>query len=190
MKTDLSKYDNSWYQPGSKLKTTLWYFINALFFLNPLNPVSVIKVKLLRLFGARIGEGVVIKPGVNIKYPWKLEIGNHCWIGEKVWIDNLGEMKIGNNVCLSQGAMLLCGNHNYKKPTFDLIVKDITLEDGVWIGAQAVVCPGVVCRSHSILAVNSVATKDMEPYIIYQGNPAVEVRKRIKDKEEITTATF
>lgn len=190
MKTDLSKYDNSWYQPGSKLKTTLWYFVNAVFFLNPLNPVSGIKVKLLRLFGAKIGEGVVIKPGVNIKYPWKLEIGDHCWIGEKVWIDNLGLVNIGDNVCLSQGAILLCGNHNYKKPTFDLIVKDIILEDGVWIGAQSVVCPGVVCSSHSILTVNSVATKDMEPYIIYQGNPAVEVKKRTHNIEGVSATNL
>lgn len=161
------------------MKTTLWYFVNVLFFINPLNPVSGIKVKLLRLFGAKIGTGVVIKPGVNIKYPWKMEIGNYCWIGEKVWIDNLGKVTIGNNVCISQGAMLLCGNHNYKKSTFDLIVKDIFLEDGVWIGAQSVVCPGVICKSHSILVINSVANKDLGPYSIYQGNPAVKVRERI-----------
>jgi len=187
-KTDLSKYDKSWYQPGGKLKTTLWYFVNVLFFLNPLNPISGLKVKLLRLFGAKIGNGVVIKPGVNIKYPWKLEIGNHAWIGEKVWIDNLGLVKIGNNVCISQGAMLLCGNHNYKKSTFDLIVKGIVLEDGVWIGAQSVVCPGVVCKSHSILAVSSVANKDLEAYTVYQGNPAVKSRERIKD--EIATSAI
>lgn len=180
MQTDLSKYNNSWYQPGSKIKTTLWYFVNVLFFLNPLNPVSGIKVRLLRQFGAKIGAGVVIKPGVNIKYPWYLTIGNHCWIGEKVWIDNLGQVTIGSNVCISQGAMLLCGNHNYKRSTFDLIVKEIMLEDGVWIGAQSVVCPGVVCYSHSILSVSSVANKNLEPYSIYQGNPAVKVRDRMK----------
>ena len=178
MRTKLSKYDNSWYKPGGKLKILLWYFINILFFQNSLNPSSGIKVTLLKLFGAKIGKGVVIKPGVNIKYPWQLQIGNHCWIGEKVWIDNLGKVQIGNNVCISQGAMLLCGNHNYKKPTFDLIVKDIILEDGVWIGAQSVVCPGVICKDHSILSVNSVANKDMESYKVYQGNPAVKVRQR------------
>ncbi|MDX1760964.1 MAG: WcaF family extracellular polysaccharide biosynthesis acetyltransferase [Christiangramia sp.] len=186
MKTDLSSYNNNWYKPGSKLKILLWYFINVIFFQNSLNPSSGLKVVLLKLFGARIGEGVVIKPGVNIKYPWKLEIGNHSWIGEKVWIDNLAEVKIDSNVCLSQGAMLLCGNHNYKKPAFDLIVKDIVLEDGVWIGTKSVVCPGVVCRSHSILAVSSVANKDLNAYKVYQGNPAVAVRERIK--EEIATS--
>ncbi|MFV9484004.1 WcaF family extracellular polysaccharide biosynthesis acetyltransferase [Christiangramia sp. ASW11-125] len=186
MKTDLSKYNNSWYQPGGRLKILLWYLTNVLFFQNSLNPSSELKVALLKLFGAKIGEGVVIKPGVNIKYPWKLEIGNHTWIGEKVWIDNLGEVKIGSNVCISQGAMLLCGNHNYKKLTFDLIVQNITLEDGVWIGAQSVVCPGVICKSHSILSVSSVANKNLEAYKVYQGNPAVKVRPRIVD--EIATS--
>ncbi len=188
MKTDLSKYDNSWYQPGGRLKILLWYFTNALFFQNTLNPSSGLKVALLKLFGAKIGSGVVVKPGVNIKYPWKLTVGNHCWIGEKVWIDNLAEVTIGSNVCISQGAMLLCGNHNYKKTTFDLIVKEIVLEDGVWIGAQCVVCPGVSCHSHSILSVNSVANKDLEAYTIYQGNPAVKVRQRIPD--EITSSAI
>ncbi len=182
MKTDLSKYNNSWYKPGISIKTTLWYFTNVLFFICPLNPFSGLKVLLLRLFGAEIGKGVLIKPGVNIKYPWKLKIGDYCWVGEKVWIDNLGEVKIGNNVCISQGAMLLCGNHDYKKPTFNLIVKEIILEDGVWIGAQSVVSPGVHCQSHSILSVHSVATKDLEAYTIYQGNPAIPVRKRTTKK--------
>jgi putative colanic acid biosynthesis acetyltransferase WcaF len=74
--------------------------------------------------------------------------------------------------------MLLCGNHNYKKETFDLITKSIILENGVWIGAHSVVCPGVICKSHAILTVNSVATSNLEAYTIYQGNPAKEIRKR------------
>ena len=176
--TRLDQYDNSWYQPGPKLKILLWYFVNALFIRNPYLPFSGLKVFFLRQFGAKIGRGVVIKPGVSIKYPWKLTIGDHCWIGENVWIDNLAEVKIGSQVCLSQASMLLTGNHNYKKTTFDLIVSPITLEDGVWIGAKAMVCPGVYCNSHSILSVQSVANKDLEAYTIYQGNPAQKLRVR------------
>lgn len=177
--TQLANFNNDWYQPGGNfLKRLLWYYINCLFFINPLNPSSTIKVFFLRLFGAKIGKKVNIKPGVNIKYPWKLIIGNYTWIGEKVWIDNLTDVRIGNNVCISQDAMLLCGNHNYKKSSFDLIVQPIILEDGVWIGAQSVVCPGVTCYSHAVLAVGSIANKDLESYTIYQGNPAVKVRER------------
>ena len=121
---------------------------------------------------------MVIKPGVNIKAPWFLSIGDFVWIGENVWIDNLVKVSIASNVCLSQGAMLLTGNHNYKKSTFDLMTGEIVLEEGVWIGAKAVVCPGVICASHSLLAVGSIATSNLEAYGIYQGNPAVKMRER------------
>jgi len=177
--TNLSQYDNAWYQPGGTAsKRLLWYFLNLLFFKNRWNPLSGLKISLLRLFGAKVGAGVMIKPDVNIKYPWLLEIGDHCWIGEGVWIDNLVPVRLGNHVCLSQGAMLLTGNHDYRKSTFDLIVKSILLEDGVWIGAKATVCPGVVGQTHAILTAGSVANKEMEAYQIYQGNPAVSIRHR------------
>ncbi len=177
--SDFSLYDNSWYQPGGFLKRTLWVFVNALFFNNDFSVINGLKIYILRLFGAKIGLNVTIKPSVSIKYPWFLSVGNHVWIGENVWIDNLVEVVIGDNVCLSQGAMLLTGNHNYSKKTFDLMVGKIHLQDGSWIGARSVVCPNVTLHSHSVLAVGSVATKNLDAYAIYQGNPAVKVRDRI-----------
>ncbi len=177
--TRLDKYDNSWYRPGgSSFSRVFWYYINASVFKSYWLPFSSVKVALLRLFGASIGSGVVVKPGVNIKYPWHLEIGDHVWIGEAVWIDNLTTVKIGSHSCLSQGAMLLTGNHDYKAETFDLIVAPIILENGVWIGAKSLVCPGVTCLSHSVLSAQSVASKNLDPYTVYAGNPAIPVRKR------------
>lgn len=179
MEVNLEKFNNRWYKPGAGIiKRFLWYYTNLIWFKSGF-PISNFKVFLLRLFGAQIGRGVVIKPGVNIKYPWRLSIGNHVWIGENVWIDNLDDVRIGNNVCISQGAMLLCGNHNYKTSEFDLITKPIVLEDGVWIGAKSVVCPGVVCSTHSVLTVGSVASRNLNSYSINTGNPACEVRRRI-----------
>ncbi|MEZ0542766.1 WcaF family extracellular polysaccharide biosynthesis acetyltransferase [Fibrella arboris] len=176
--TDLSRYNNDWYKPGSRWKILLWHFTNACLF-NSYAPLpSGLKVKLLRAFGATVGVGVMIKPAVNIKYPWLLSIGNHVWIGEGVWIDNLTHVTIGNHVCLSQGAMLLTGNHNYKAVAFDLQVAAITLENGAWIGAKATVCPGIRVGSHAILSVGSVANRSLDAYTIYQGNPAVAIRKR------------
>ncbi|MFQ5335726.1 MAG: WcaF family extracellular polysaccharide biosynthesis acetyltransferase [Flavobacteriales bacterium] len=178
-KTDLSRFDNSWYRPGNVVKRTLWYCVNSLFFHSRCLPFSGFKVMLLRLFGASVGEGVVIRPSVNIKYPWHLVIGDQVWIGEHVWIDSLGKVVIGNHVCISQGALILSGNHDYKKETFDLLVKDIVLDDGVWIGARAVVCQGVRCGSHAVLSAGSVAQADLEPYAVYRGNPAEKIRERI-----------
>ncbi len=178
MPVDLASFSNPEYNPGNPIKRGLWYFFNLLFLMNPWNSFSGLKKGVLRLFGCKIGKGVVIKPGVNIKYPWFLEIGDHSWIGERVWIDNLGKVKIGSNVCISQGALLLCGNHNYKKSTFDLMVGDIIVEDGVWIGAKSTVTGGVTCHSHAILATGSVTSVSLESYTIYRGNPAEIVRKR------------
>jgi putative colanic acid biosynthesis acetyltransferase WcaF len=178
-KVELIRYKNEWYQPGNSIKIFLWYFINILFFKTSIPFSSSVKVMLLRMFGAKVGHGVVIKNNVNIKFPWFLEIESYVWVGENVWIDNLTKVSIGSNVCLSQGSYLLTGGHNYKKSEFDLILDAIVLEDGVWIGAKSVVCPGVTCRSHSVLAVSSVATNDLENYMIYQGNPAKPKRSRV-----------
>lgn len=177
---NLSKYDHSWFYIGAgKMKAIIWYFVNVFFINCSWNPSSSLRIRLLRLFGARMGKGVVIKPSVNIKYPWNLSIGDYSWIGENVWIDNLTHVAIGSNVCISQGAMLLCGNHDYKRPTFDLMVKPIVIENGAWVGAQSTVCPGVTMHSHSVLTVGSIASKDLMPYSIYRGNPAVKVAERV-----------
>jgi putative colanic acid biosynthesis acetyltransferase WcaF len=177
-----AEYNNDWYRReigASRFKQICWYLVNAGFFINAGIPSSSLKKFFLRLFGARIGKAVVLKPGINIKYPWKLVIGDHSWIGERVWIDNLAEVQIGSNVCLSQGAILLTGNHDFTKSSFDLVVKKIVLQDGVWIGAAAMVCPGVTCASHAVLAAGSIATQDLETYKIYQGNPALFVKERV-----------
>ena len=179
-KIDLSRYDNSWFRIGAgRIKAIAWFFVNACFISCSWNPFSGLRIRLLRLFGARIGKGVVVKPSVNIKYPWNLTIGDYTWIGENVWIDNLVQVTIGSNVCISQGAMLLCGNHDYKKTTFDLMSGRRIVGDGAWIGAQCVVCAGVKMSSHCVLTVGSVATKDCEEYGIYQGNPAIKIKDRI-----------
>lgn len=182
MATDLSKYNNSWFQPGGFLKRMVWHYVNCIFFKSGYFPFYSIKVLLLKLFGAKVGKGVLIKPFVNIKYPWMLSIGNHVWIGENVWIDNIAYVLLKNNVCISQGAYLLTGNHNYKKITFDLLPGEIVLEEGVWIGAQSIVCPGITCKKYSILSVGSVATRQLEAFFIYSGNPAIKVRERVFEK--------
>ncbi len=178
MKTDLSQYNNAWYQPGSFFKRISWMVMNALFFNHSMAILNGFKCALIRWYGGKVGKGVIIKPSVNIKYPWFLQVGDYVWIGERVWIDSLTHISLGNNVCLSQGSMLLTGNHDYTKTTFDLVVKPIVLEEGAWIGARSVVCPGVTCGSHSVLAVGSVASKDLAPYSINRGNPAVFIKQR------------
>jgi putative colanic acid biosynthesis acetyltransferase WcaF len=179
-KTDLSTFQNRDFSHGKSLLTRmLWILCSRLFFETVIPYPNAFKRSLLALFGAKIGKGVVLKPSLKIKQPWRLEIGDHCWLGEQVWIDNLVLVHLASNVCLSQGAFLLTGNHNYKSTSFDLITGEIHLEQGVWIGAKSIVGPGVRCHSHSVLAAGSTTFKDLEANGIYQGNPAVLKRERV-----------
>ncbi|MGM9705685.1 MAG: WcaF family extracellular polysaccharide biosynthesis acetyltransferase [Prevotella sp.] len=176
---NLNTFDGSAFDKGAgRWKIILWYFINALIVRASWNPFMGVKTALLRAFGARIGRGLIIKNNVTIKYPWKLTVGDDVWLGEQCWIDNLDNVTIGSNVCISQGAMLLTGNHDYTISSMPYRNAPIVVEDGAWIGARTTVCPGVNVGRNAILTVGSTATRDMEHDGIYQGNPAVKVRER------------
>lgn len=157
----------------------LWEVVSFLVMKNPLCVGSGLKRCVLKLFGAKIGKGVVIKQGVKIKYPWKLSVGAYSWIGEDVWLDNIVDISIGEHVCLSQGVYCCTGNHDWSKIDFPLVTKPIIIEDGVWVGAKAVVAPGICLKTHSVIALASVVVSDTQAYQIYQGNPAVNIKQRI-----------
>jgi putative colanic acid biosynthesis acetyltransferase WcaF len=162
-----------------KLRYALWLLTSNIFFLTNIPYPNKFKVFILKLFGSKIGNKVVIKPWVKIKFPWMLTLGNAVWLGESVWIDNISEVKIGNNVCISQGALLITGNHNYSSRLFELNSKSIKIEDGVWICAKTIVIGGVTIHSHAVLAINSMASCDLSSYSIYSGNPAIFIKNRI-----------
>lgn len=156
----------------------LWMVIQVIFVTNSLQISSRLRVTILRLFGARIGNNVTVRPGLKIKLPWQIKIGDDSWIGDSVWMDNHGEIEIGSNSIISQGCYLTTGSHDAKK-NMDLIVKNIKIGDGVWITARCVVLGGVNIGNNSIITVNSVVHKNIEPNVLYGGNPA----KFIKDRE-------
>jgi len=179
---DFSTFKNDLhYQRPNIFVRALWYITNACCLINPFSIFNRPKIFVLRIFGAKIGKRVVIKPRVNIRSPWLLTMGDDVWIGEGVWIENLDAVRIGSNVCISQGAFILCASHNYKKTNFPTVIGPVVLEDGVWIGARATVTHNVTCGNHAVLTANSTANNDLEPYGIYRGNPAGKIRDRVID---------
>lgn len=176
---DLSSYRQGDYQPGrNAVVRALWYFTSLFWFESGWFPFRGVKAFLLRLFGARVGSGVVIKPHVRIKFPWRLTVGDHVWIGQGVWIDNLADVTIGNHCCVSQEAYLCTGSHDHRRPTFDLMTAPIVLEEGSWIGARAMVLPGRTIGPHAVVAAGSVVTKDVPAEAIVGGNPAAVIGMR------------
>ncbi len=163
---------------ASKPKEILWYLIKILFFLTAFPFPSNLKVIILRFFGAKIGSGVVIKPRVNIHFPWKLEIGNHVWIGEEAFLLNFEKLTIGNNVCISQRAFLCGGNHDYKVSSMPYRNGIITLDEGCWIGANVFVGPNVLIGKNTIVSASSLVTKSLAENGVYSGNPIQLIKNR------------
>lgn len=175
----LDRYQMGDYTPGAPLWQQLgWYFIGTALVESRLIPFSRFKVWVLRCFGATIGQHVRIKPGVRVKFPWRLMVGNDVWIGEDAWLDNLAPITLADQVCLSQGVYLCTGNHDWSDPTFALKTAPIHIETGAWIAAKAIVGPGVTVGRGAVLAMGSVTGRSLASMMIYAGNPAQPVKAR------------
>ena len=159
MKIKLSKFEKKNIYDGGYLKNLIWYIINNLI-INSFLPFSKLRIFLLRLFGAKIRNGVILKPYIYIKFPWKLEIGDDTWIGEKVWIDNIERLVIEDNCCISQGVYFCTGNHDFNKETFDLKAEEIIIKSNTWISAMAVIGPGVIVEKESFIKLGEIIKKN------------------------------
>ena len=175
----LDQYDNSWFHPGRSIVwQAAWLWLGLPLFRCSLLPFSKLRVALLRVFGATVGEGVVIHSEAVVKYPWHLKVGDHCWLGERCWIDNLTTVTIESHVCISQGAYLCTGNHDWSDPSFGLRVSPITLREGAWAGARSTLLPGTVLEAGAVLGAGAVASGTIPPFAVFGGNPAAFVKLR------------
>lgn len=165
---------------ASKIKEGIWYLVKVIFFLSALPYPNKLKVFILRKFGAKIGQNVIIKPRVNIHFPWKLEIGDHVWIGEEVFLLNFEVLKIGSNVCISQRSFLCGGNHDYRVPSMPYRNGPITLEDGCWVGACCFVGPGVTIGKETVVTVGSIVVADLEEKKVVSRFPLNTTKERWK----------
>jgi putative colanic acid biosynthesis acetyltransferase WcaF len=175
----LDHYTLGSYTPGAPYwKQLLWYFLGYPLVKSEWLPFSQLRVLVLRCFGATLGQQVRIKPGVKVKFPWRLTVGDHVWIGEDAWLDNLAPIVIESHVCISQGVYLCTGNHDWSHPHFQLQVSGIHIQEGSWLAAKSVVGPGVIIGQGAVLALGSVTGKSLSAMTIYAGNPAQPIKIR------------
>jgi len=166
----------------SKVYVQLWWLVQStLFGLSP-QPLYGWRSFLLRLFGAKIGRGAIIRPSVRTPYPWRLTIGDHCHIGDDVQLYTYGEIEIGDCSVVSQRSYLCTGTHDHTSPTFDLYAKRIVIESEVWLATDVFVAPGVTIGHGSVVGSRSSVYRDVPPGSIALGTPARVVgERRMKD---------
>ncbi len=170
---DLSAFSAAGFDRGaSRLKEVLWFLFRWAFFDTSFPWPSALRCFLLRLFGARVGNGVVIRAKVNITFPWRFAAGDQVWLGEEVLILSLAPVTLENSVCVSQRAFLCTGSHDHRRVSFDLITKPITVRAGAWVAAQAFVGPGVEIGAGAVVSAGSVVLENVTPGVVVRGNPA------------------
>lgn len=182
---DLRKYNNAGFNRGASLAKQACWLVTGGVLMSSWLPGSGWRRSVLRLFGAKIGTDVVIKPGVRVKFPWRLSVGDYSWIGEDVWIDNLAEVCIGRHVCVSQGVYICTGSHDWSRQTFDLIVKPVVLSDHAWACAFSKLGPGAIMEEGSVLAMGCLGSGNLSAWSIHSNslNNIVKPRPRAPENQ-------
>jgi len=168
------------YTMGEKIKRIVWNYVGQMLMRFTFHNWYSLRNSLLRAFGATIGRDVRLRSSINVEQPWNLTIGNNSSVGDYVILYCLGKVTIGNDVSISQYAHLCAGTHDYNAPDMPLIRPPIVIEDDVWIAADAFVGPGVTVGKGAVLGARSSAYKDLEPGMVYAGNPARVMKPRIR----------
>ena len=157
----------AWDRPA--IVVYLWAAVELLFVSNPWQISSSLRVRVLRLFGANIGAGVIFRPRTRVKFPWKLHIGDRCWIGEGVWFHNQDHIYIGHDVVISQETFLTTGSHAHRRD-MALLTKPIHVDAGVWITSRCIVLGGTNVGRSALITPGTVATGDVAANTIWSGS--------------------
>jgi putative colanic acid biosynthesis acetyltransferase WcaF len=163
----------------SAVMVQLWWLVQATLFRGSPQALYGFRRWLLQAFGARVGKGVRVRPSATVTYPWKVQIGDHSWIGDDVVLYSLGKILIGNNVVVSQKSYICAASHDYRSAAFDIFDKTVTIEDEAWVAADVFVAPGVRIGRGAVVGSRSSVFTDLPPMMVCVGSPARPVRSRL-----------
>jgi putative colanic acid biosynthesis acetyltransferase WcaF len=179
---DLRKYDQSWFDRGRPgWYVLLWWFVQAIAFPLTPQPLNFFRRAILRLFGAQIGKGVLIRPTARFTYPWKVSIGDYSWIGDDVVFYSLDQITIGQHCILSQKSYLCTGSHDFRDPAFGLKTAAIMIGNGAWVAADCFISPGVQIGANAVIGARSSVFTSMPSGQVCWGNPCLPQYSRLKE---------
>lgn len=188
MPIELNNYRSPLDRGAGIIKESLWVLTKFLFFCPTYPLPSALRCFVLRVFGAEVGNGVVIRSGVDITFPWRLKIGDYTWIGDDVKILNLANISIGSNCCISQRAFLCTGSHNFLSRRFDLIAKPIVVSDSSWIAALVFIGPGVIVGENSMVSAGCVVSRDVpDSHILSASSQHLQPVKKQKFADSVSS---
>lgn len=156
----------------------LWWLVQVLFFKHSPQVAYGWRRMLLRLFGAKIGEGAIIRPSAHFTYPWKVTIGEHAWVGDDVTLYSLGDIEIGAHSVVSQKSYLCAGDHDYQAVDFTIRGRSIRIGSQVWVASDVFIAPGVTIADGVVVGARSTVLRSLEGGFVYAGNPARAVKRR------------
>ena len=176
---DLAQYHQPGYDAGgSKIKMLIWWLVQAIAFPLTLHTAHGIRCTLLRLFGAKIGKSVVIRPTARFTYPWNIEIGDYSWVGDDAVLYSLAPIKLGRHCVISQKSYLCTGSHDISDPRFGLITGEIVVENGAWITTDCFVGPNVRIGANAVIGARSTVLTSMPAGQLCVGTPCKPIKPR------------
>jgi putative colanic acid biosynthesis acetyltransferase WcaF len=164
---------------ASRLKRTVWNIVWLLLYRTSPRAMHSWRSMLLRLFGATMGPNCHFYPGSKIWAPWNLICADQVTAGDGAEIYNPAPVIFGSHAIVSQGAYICGATHDFNDPDFPLLAYSMTIGAYAWVCARASVAPGVNLGEGSVLGLASVATRDLDPWGVYAGAPAVKVKDRV-----------
>jgi putative colanic acid biosynthesis acetyltransferase WcaF len=167
----------------NRMARLIWNLASLLFFRFSPRPLHQWRCFLLKLFGANIGKGVHVYPGVKIWAPWNLELKDECGIADGVILYSQGKIRIGVRAVISQNANLCGGTHDYTKKGFPLIAKPIQIGDYAWVAAESFIHPGISIGDGCVIGARSVVVMDMPSWMVCTGHPCIPIKQRKMEEE-------
>jgi putative colanic acid biosynthesis acetyltransferase WcaF len=167
----------AWSKPAFVI--LLWMIVEFIFVTNPLQLSSTIRMICLRSFGAKIGKRVILRPRVRVKFPWNLEIGDDCWIGEGVWIHNQNKVVVSHDVVISQETMITTGSHSHRKD-MSLLTRPVNIEAGVWVTSRCMILGGANLGQSCVISPMSVISGSVPAGKVWGSISTAELSDRFK----------
>lgn len=167
----------------SALVVQLWWLVQATLFACSPQFMFAWRRWLLRLFGAKVGQSVLIRPSAKVTYPWKVTIGDHAWVGDDVVLYSLGEIDIGAHAVVSQRSYICAAGHDYTKTDFPIFDNKVCIGEQAWLATDVFIAPGVTVGKGVVVGARSSVFHDLPPMMVCVGSPAKPIKSRVSSDQ-------